>query len=462
MENILKKEGKDLKEIFNRIKRRDFSGNTGLAIKNSTYQLAANIASKIGSILFTIILARLLLPELFGLYSLALATILLFATFTDLGINQTVVRFLSKSYSKKNPSKAIAYMIYLGKIKFIRILISSGALLFLARFISESYYQKPIFLALIAGSLYLLVTGIISFLQLLLQSLNDFKTLFYRELLFQVLRIVIVPLMIVFLISKLEVSYKIFWIIFSLTLIWTLVLGIFYLIIKKNLLFKKSKVYKISHKDKREMSKFIREMFLMGLAGFLLGYVDMIILGRFISSEFIGFYQIAMGFVGSSIPLITFSSALFPLFSKLSGKELFKTFNKSVKLTVLISTFATIFVLIFSSQIIQILYGTTYLPSVNLLRVLSFMIILSPLNSLYSSFLIARGNPRSIVLSLGLTTLLCLILSYVLVKSFLIQGELAAVYGVCIAIIVSNLFYLVSLIWINKNSQVSYKSAHKS
>ncbi len=462
MENILKKEGKDLKEIFNRIKKRDFSGNTGLAIKNSTYQLAANIVSKIGSILFTIVLARLLLPELFGLYSLALATILLFATFTDLGINQTVVRFLSKSYSKKSPSKAIAYMIYLGKIKFIRILISSGALLLLARFISESYYQKPIFLALIAGSLYLLVTGIISFLQLLLQSLNDFKTLFYRELLFQGMRIVIAPLTIVFLISKLEVSYKVFWIIFSLTLIWILVLGVFYLIIKKNLLFKKSKVYKISNKDKKEMSKFIREMFLMGLAGFLLGYIDMIVLGRFISSEFIGFYQIAMGFVGSSIPLITFSSALFPLFSKLSGKELFKTFSKSVKLTVLISTFATIFVLILSPQIIQILYGATYLPSINLLRILSFMIIISPLTSLYSSFLIARGNPRSIVLSLGLTTLLCLILSYVLVKSFLIQGELAAVYGVCIAIIVSNLFYLVSLIWINKNSQVSYKSAHKS
>ncbi|HOW36798.1 MAG TPA: oligosaccharide flippase family protein, partial [Candidatus Pacearchaeota archaeon] len=446
MENILKKEGKDLKEIFNRIRKRDFSGNIGIAVRNSMYQLSANIISKVGSVLFTIVLARLLLPELFGLYSLALATILLFATFTDLGINQTVVRFISRSIAQKNLAKAKEYMFYLGKIKFIRVLFSAGALLALSYFISEIYYNKPIFLALVAGSLYLIVTGTISFLQLLLQSLNDFKTLFYREALFQGLRIIVIPLVILFLLKDYSSSGKVFGIISSLVLLWIIVLLLFWKAIKRKILFNKSKRYKFSLSDKKEITKFTKEMFLLGLAGFLLGYVDMIFLGRFISSEFIGFYQIAMGFIGSSIPLIAFSSALFPLFSRLSGKELFKTFNKSVKLTVLISILAVIFIMIFSSQIIKIFYGSAYAPSVNILRVLSLLLLISPMTSLYSSFLIARGNPKSIVLSLGLTTLISLLLSYAFIKIFIIQGELAAVYGICLAVIISNLFYLFSLI----------------
>ena len=68
-----------IKGIFSRIRRRDFSGNSGQAIKNSTFQLATNLVAKIGSLFFTIIIARLLMPELFGLYSLALATILMFS-----------------------------------------------------------------------------------------------------------------------------------------------------------------------------------------------------------------------------------------------------------------------------------------------------------------------------------------------------------------------------------------------
>ena len=122
----------------------------------------------------------------------------------------------------------------------------------------------------------------------------------------------------------------------------------------------------------------------------------------------------------------------------------------------------TIFIIIFSPQIIQIFYGSAYAPSVNILRVLSLLLILSPMTSLYSSFLIARGNPKSIVLSLGLTTLISLVLSYTFIKLFLVQGELAAVYGICLAVIISNLFYLFCLVIINKKSKAFDKSVRKS
>ena len=99
----------DIKNIFRRIKDRDFEGNTGMAIKNSIYQFSTTLLAKIGAFFFTIIMARLLLPELFGLYSLALSTILFFVTFSDLGIGEALLRFVSKYLGKNKDTKAKSY-----------------------------------------------------------------------------------------------------------------------------------------------------------------------------------------------------------------------------------------------------------------------------------------------------------------------------------------------------------------
>ena len=59
------KRGKDeVFSILDIIKNRKFEGNKGLVIKNSVYQFSTSVVAKIGSILFTIIIARMLLPEL--------------------------------------------------------------------------------------------------------------------------------------------------------------------------------------------------------------------------------------------------------------------------------------------------------------------------------------------------------------------------------------------------------------
>src|SRR3989344_1099556 len=137
----LKEEKKDVRNIFNLLKKRDFSSYTGLAIKNSVLQTTTLIISKIGSLVFTVIIARLLLPELFGLYSLALSTIILLSTFTDLGTSQTLVRYVSLSLSKKNKGIAKGYLIYLTKIKLILTFLSIFILLALAKFIYNTYYH---------------------------------------------------------------------------------------------------------------------------------------------------------------------------------------------------------------------------------------------------------------------------------------------------------------------------------
>ena len=77
-----------------------------IAIKNSSYSLAGTLIYKFGGLIFTILIARLLLPELFGIYALVLSIVTILLTFTNLGINETSLRYISDALGKKDNKKA--------------------------------------------------------------------------------------------------------------------------------------------------------------------------------------------------------------------------------------------------------------------------------------------------------------------------------------------------------------------
>ena len=73
-----------------------------IAIKNSSYSLAAGLIYKFGGLIFTILIARLLLPELFGIYALVLSIVTIFMTFTNLGVDETSLRYISDASGKRS------------------------------------------------------------------------------------------------------------------------------------------------------------------------------------------------------------------------------------------------------------------------------------------------------------------------------------------------------------------------
>ena len=175
LKNKIIEEENLLKNIFRRFKNKDFSGDTGQAMKNSSYQLAQNLIFKFGSLVFTIILARMLMPERMGLYNLALSTILLFAVFADMGLRQALMVFVSKSLGEKKYSKAKAYFKQILKWKLILILIVGLIMIpaswLIAKFI---YPHKHIFFAILAGVIYIPIVSLTGFLEMIYKSANDF------------------------------------------------------------------------------------------------------------------------------------------------------------------------------------------------------------------------------------------------------------------------------------------------
>jgi len=451
MKKRIKEEAKEVRGLLGRIKRKDFSGNTGQAVKNSTYQIARILVAKIGSLLSTIIIARILVPELFGLYSLALSTIIMFTLFSDLGIGSAMITFISKSLRKKKESEAKGYFKLLLKWRIFFTLGTVIILIIFSRFLAENYYQKPIFLALLAGALYILVTQALNVIDLLFQSVNLFRPLLYREIIFQIIRIILVPLTILTLLKSSD-DIIIFSIIIALAISYTIPL-IYLLISRRQIYFLSKKEKKISSKQKKRIVRFILPLSAMALSGLLFGYIDMIMLGKFVSGEFIGYYSAALNIIGSILPIIGFSSAaLFPILGRLSSKRLERGFRKSRKLVFFISIFSFIIAFFLASPIIQGVYGSAYSPAINLFRILSLLILSFPLISLYQTYYISQVKSKIVSVSLILTTILNIILTYILIVALAPRGGYYSTIGAALASVISRYIYLSLLIICRKKS----------
>jgi len=272
MNNFLGEEKNEIKEILRRIRKKDFSGNSGQAIKNSVYQFSTSFISKLGSLIFTIILARLLLPELFGLYSLALSVILMFAVFSELGISSALIKFVSSELGKGNEKTASAYLNYFMKIKLFFIFISTIILGTFANFVANTIYQKPIFLALFAGIFYILFIELTGFLESTFQASNNFRKIFYKEILLQVLRITFVSVAVIlslkYLLSQ-EITLMMIIVGLSLALFFSFFFLLFNLKRKKY-----SDKLKLSKEQKQQIKKFLIFTSVIALSGVFFSYID--------------------------------------------------------------------------------------------------------------------------------------------------------------------------------------------
>lgn len=445
--NFLERGGSDMKEIIYRLKTRNFKGTGGQAIKNSSFLLATTLVAKLGSFLFTVLIARMLMPELFGLYSLALGTIVLFASLSDLGVGTAMLTFVSKAIGKSNNKKAKAYFAKTFRLKIIIIIGSSLILLASAYFVANYYYHKPIFYALLAGGLYLPIFSFLGFFDGIFRATNKFKYLLIEEIVFQFLRFSLVPLSIFFLLRA-NVSSEV--LIASIILILSLCVGIGFMVFiffaKTKISFLKEKRTLLSKKETKNMNRFIWPITLTILSGVFFGYIDTIMLGRFVSAEFIGYYAAAFSLVASAAAIIGFGSgALFPIFARLKGKLLERGFRKTRLLVFLIAFSSAILTFLLAKYVILIVYGGNYVIAIPILQILSLFVLLGPLNGLYDVYFTSQERTKVIAFLLVIVTLINIGLNWAFITYGLRFGMFEALVGAAVATLISKVIYLIGL-----------------
>jgi len=348
---------------------------------------------------------------------------------------------MSEALGKNDKSKARSYFRFLFKIKGLLILIAIIIILILAKPLSVNVFNKPlVFLPIVFSCFYILIDSAREYFSLPFAARKDLRIFPPLELLIQSSKIIL---------SLIAIS------IFSYEL---RIPGIFIAFTLSGILFLSSELFFLVKTDKESFSgpivkinkkKIIKYMGFMGLTGITLAFfssIDTLMLGRFVDAEYLGFYRAALTLVISISSLLPFSGVLLPIFTQIHGKRLYHGFEKSLRYFIMLSIPMVVGLMFIAKYAIFYIYGKEYLLATSSLFVLSFLILISPLISLYSTLFQAKEKPKLLVKFVIISLVLNIILNYILIKILLTISQEYAVLGAGVAILISNLFLLGILI----------------
>jgi len=411
---------------------------TDQVIKGSFWGGLANFLNRLGSLIFSIILARFMFPENFGLYSLTMSIALIFMTFADSGLNQTLIRYFSLY---KNKKKAVAYFRYLFKIKFLLSFFVSLTLLVIAYPFSFIIFKKPqLFIPLILASLFILTSLFVSFFSSIFYAIRKVKYVGIKEIIFQITRLVLT----VFVFISLASTYYVFGVITGLILtnIFILLLLLSWLNNFIPSIFKKTK----EEVRKIQVLKFLGYITLSSISGIFFTYVDTIMLGFFVSFLYIGYYRVAFSLIFGVCGFFTYLGlVLLPIFTAIHKKRLKRAFNRVLRFTLIFSIPSAFGVLALGKYFVKLLYGDVYLPAMYPLSVLTFLLISWIPSTLIGTLFFSKGKPKHIAKITLAALFLNIFLNYLLISFLLRISELGAITGAAIATLFSRYFYLFSL-----------------
>ncbi len=427
-----------LKRIIALVLNKGEDSLTKQVVENSTYQFGTNLVSRAGSLIFTIIIARILMPELFGLYNLTLSIILTINTFADLGINSALSRYLSDSLSRKkiNGGEIRSRIRFLFILKFLLAFVIASILFLLSPWISESLFSRPEMIVLLRiGAIYIFVIAIPSFLGAIFGPLKKIKYNLFAEIIVQGTKIVLFLLLVQLYMGVSTVFYVLITSCFLAMVFYLIVILIKY----RYLLF--GKLVKIS---KKKIAIFLGWSIILSSSFILFSHIDTFMLGLFVENNFIGYYSALLSLIISATAIISFSPVFMPVFTQLKNKKgLKRAFGKVIKVYLIIAIPLTILLMIIILPVMKIIYGADYIPQEYFVPILISAILLSLLviseifTGIFTSLFLAKEKVKIPAIILLIITGINIILNYSFIKIALIFGPQWALVSVSLATVLT-------------------------
>jgi len=413
-----------------------------LIIKNIFWNFLYSVVNRFGALIFTIILARFLQPEGYGLYSIVLSIAMIFTTFTNLGINHTLVRWVSYALVKEK-NKLNAYYRYILKIKFVLTLLASLGLFVLSYPLAFYAFKNPrLFLPLILASFYIFILSFEQFYMSLFYSLEKVRYISAGEALNQFLRITLSLIIFYVLSYKFYLEGVIFALIFtSLSMI---LFSYYYTRKLVPLLYKK---YEVSINKKR-VTKFALYLAVAAISGIFFMYTDVIMLGFFVQPENVGYYRCAFSLVYGIGGLFGFLNMIFlPVFIKEKAKQkkaIVRFLFRYTSMLVIPSIFGLIAL---GKYIIKFIYGEPYINSQFPFYVLTPILFPIILTGIPGTLFSAEEKPKIFARVNGISCVLNIVLNIILISIFVSISQLFATIGAALATIISRYYYLLSILF---------------
>lgn len=419
-----------------------------LVLKESFWTLVMTVISRFGGLIFTSILARYLLPEGFGLYSLALSIAIVFITCADVGINQTLLRFVSSSIDK-NEKKAAAYYSYLLRVKLRVTFFSAIALALTAYPLAHFLFKKPdIFSSLIVLSAYVFIAAMQGFYESLFYSKSTVKELARKETLFQLARICLLFLFFSFFIGRHAVLGA------TLALLAATLVSFSFVMLRYKKIFHFKPVSEDI--DKKRILAFIGFLTLSSIAGVLFSYMDTLIMGIYLSAEYLGQYKAAINIIIAIAGALSFPGVFLSTLSKIKENDIQKSFDKIMSYLMILVIPAMIGTITLARYFIVLLYSYDYLTATPLVYILAPLIFFFVTTSIFLSLLAAREKIKDF----SIITVICTILNAVLIVAFIkyfMPSQLNATIGAAFATLISwVIYFLAGLVILRYRTNITF------
>lgn len=373
-----------------------------------------------------ILIGRFLGPELYGQYTLALVVPQLLFLFTDLGINQGIIKFTASLRSRDETNritKIIKYGLILRASTGIAIFIINYAF---ADFFASLFLQRP------ELALYIKIASISVLFQVIFttatSSFVGLDKTEYNALTANIHAIAKAIISITLVLLGFSVAGAVIGHVASYIVAAIASISILFLIIRE----------KQSNQNNHSISDDLKTLARYGaplyisllLTGFIPLYQNLI-LAIFTTDADIGNYKAATNFIAlMAILAVPITTALLPAFSKLnsSTNQKIKAFYKLAnKYTAMIIIPITFLIIIFSREIVPTIYGSTYQSAPLFLTTYCLLYFLVGVGYLILPSLYNGVGETKTTLKMSLITFFVLaILSPISTKTYGVQGLIVA------------------------------------
>lgn len=395
-------------------------------------------------------MARLLGRDIYGLISIAVGFLGLFAIMGDIGLNIAGIRYISMYYAKKRYEDIRTIIKSSFAIKLGLAIVLAAICFFSADAFAE-FFNKDV-APLFRITAFIIVCNILgSVFQTVMKGLQRMD-LFAASNIFRDISWIIVSIGLV--LNGWGVLGAMWGYLIS-AFIWVIICGMIYLIPLQQSISK-------TQKKKKEISKVIRNkliifgmpVVIMDLTVLLYNWIDTFVLAYFRPTWEVSCYNIAFGLVNMVMIIIaSVSTTLFPIFSQehaLKKKKRQKMIYEKMVKFVMIIIYPLLTLMWFLAPYIILIYGTEYLPAIYPLLILVTWGFFRPISNIGGGFLTAKGRERLVMKITISMAVLNLILNIILIPTFHMVGAAIAtsisfIFGAIIIYIILVKEYNISL-----------------
>lgn len=403
-------------------------------IKNTGVEVTSNIVNMILSALFTFIVARMFGPELYGTFSLVTTFPLIFASLTIFGLDCIIIRDIAR---EKGKSGAVLF----NAILFQCILIVITSFITIISMYFLGYDIKIMFLIM----LFFIFCSVNSVTTVNSSVFKAFEKMEYNALLNTGERflVLITGITIIMKYGSVAPVLGVF-----------LAVSIFKLVISLRISFTRFVRLEMRY-EKSIFRYFFKEGYPVAVSSFFTAFrwnIVIVIISKMLTESDIGYYNAAFKITYPILLIIfAYSTAILPVISVYYGKDndnLDRLYRVSCKLATVFSIPIAIIFTFFSSKIIMLLFGTQYLVSAEVLKIIIWILPSSFLLYPLGNLLVAMNHQKLAMRANGVNSVILLIAEVYLTAKY-------GLYGACAGIVAAE-FLLVLVYFYNVTIKYKY------